>query len=130
MAKFNIKPRELAKLQKQAREAATNPDVVPPSVEAPTSFSANKKKFLSEYEKVVKEAGIEDLTAKIGRAYIEILPDKAFSTRRLVLFPFLQTTMKGSLFGSATAPIMMPRAGNRSSTVRGGLRRPETEASV
>ena len=117
VAKFNIKPRELAKLQKQAREAATNPDVVPPSVEAPTSFSANKKKFLSEYEKVVKEAGIEDLTAKIGRAYIEILPDKAFSTRRLVLFPFLQTTMKGSLFGSATAPIMMPRAGNRSSTV-------------
>ena len=116
-ALFTIKTRELSRLRKQAREAAKNPDVVPPSVEVPTSFSAGKKKFLSEYEKVVKEAGIEDLTAKLGRAYIEILPDKAFSVRRLQLYPLISGSTVGTLFGEAMIPTRLTKAGNRTRLV-------------
>ena len=111
-ATFKIKPRELARLQKQAAEAATDPDVTPPSAEVPTTFSANKKKFLSEYENVVNKMSIDDLTAKLGRSFIEILPDKSFSVRKLRLFPYVGGAFS-RLLGSATLPKSNTKAGIR-----------------
>ena len=102
-AEFVIKEAELKRLQKQALDSQTDPDVTPPSVDTKAPASAQKKRFIKEYDKFVEDQNIDRMMAAVGRSFIEVLPNETFVGRSINAQDFV-FGKRGSLFGSVYTP--------------------------
>ena len=92
LASFKLKDTELKKLQKQALESQTDPNVAPPSVE-PEPPSVQKKKFIEQYKSFIKTDSVDPMIGAIGLSYLEVLPNQTFVNRSLSIRELISGTI-------------------------------------